>query len=229
MSHADAAMPRPAELQGLVDNAITNRLYGWAWNAAAAAERVTVELRLGDEVVATAVAERERADLAKAGVGDGRHAFELPLKPEWVVRRSELAVFARAADGSEAALALRIRRADVDPTGDVQRVLEAAAQAHRQLREDIERLARRLPGEDASPDGLLRALATGQAMLAEQQATLTLWLTRLDEKLAALPEPTGPAPPARRGDLWQGVLYGALAMVALGAGIGTALLFRAPG
>ena len=129
---ADApAADRPVELQGLVDNATNTRMYGWAWNAARPEEHVTVELRLGEETVATAVADRERPDLAKAGVGDGCHAFELPLTPEWVSRRSEMSVVARTADGGEHALPLRIRRADVDPSGSIQRVLEATANAHR--------------------------------------------------------------------------------------------------
>ncbi|HYZ33109.1 MAG TPA: hypothetical protein VE684_12615, partial [Crenalkalicoccus sp.] len=187
---------RPAELQGLVDNATSTRLFGWAWNASRPTERVVVELRLGDETVASAVADRDRHDLAKAGVGDGHHAFELPLRPEWVARRSELAVVVRAADGTESGLALRVRRTDVDPTGAIQRVLEATAAAHRQLREELRDMARR--GQDepellARAEERMRVLAEGQSALFEKLDTLALWLTRLDERLAALPAAT-PAP-----------------------------------
>ena len=59
---SDTAQARPAEIQGLVDNATTARLYGWAWNAARPEEHVTVELRLGEAAVASALADRPRAD-----------------------------------------------------------------------------------------------------------------------------------------------------------------------
>ena len=223
---ASAPGGRAAELEGLVDNATNTRLFGWAWNASRPEEQVTVELRLGEEVVATTLAERERQDLVKAGVGDGRHAFELPLKPEWVARRAEMSVVVRAADGSEHNLPLRIRRADVDPSGSIQRVLEATAAAHRQLREELRRIAGRLPQAESDPaqEEAIRTLALGQATLLEKLDTLTLWLTRLDERLAALPVAAAPPPPRRRLDGWQGVLIGTLLLLLLLAGLGTAAL-----
>lgn len=217
---------RATELEGLVDNATSTRMFGWAWNATRPEERVTVELRLGEEVVATTLAERERQDLVKAGVGDGRHAFELPLTPEWVARRAEMSVVVRAADGSEHSLPLRIRRADVDPSGSIQRVLEATASAHRQLREELRRIAGRLPSTEVDPaqEEAIRTLALGQTALLEKLDTLTLWLTRLDERLAALPAAAAPPPPRRRLDGWQGVLLGTLFLLLLLAGLGTAAL-----
>jgi hypothetical protein len=218
---------RPAELEGLVDNATETRLYGWAWNAAAPEERVAVELRVGEEVVTRTIAERMRADLAKAGVGDGGHAFELPLKPEWAQRHKELAVIVRAADGTEVQLALRVRRADIDPTGALQRVLEATATSHRQLREELQRIALRLP-EDASRDEAIRTLAESQAVLTDKLETLAIWLTRMDERLATISAPEPPAP-RRRVDAWQIGLGAVLAVVLAGAGLGTAALLIATG
>jgi len=231
---SDLADPatRPAEIRGLVDNATDTALHGWAWNAARAEERLAIELRLGEAVVAGTVAERPRRDLGKAGIGDGAHAFELPLTAEWRRRHAELSVVARAADGTEAVLALRIRRTDVDPSGTVQRVLEAAATAHRQLREEVQRLGQRLPEtapDPAAQDGAIRALAEGQAALAEKLETLTVWLVRMDERLAALPAAVPAPPPRRRMDGWQLVLCGALVAVVLAAACGTALLAQGGG
>jgi len=217
-----AALPRPAELEGLVDNATGHRLYGWAWNAAAPEERVTIELRLGEEVVERAVAERMREDLAKAGVGDGRHAFELPLRSEWAKRAREINVVARAADGSESGLPIRARRADIDPTGALQRVLEATATSHRQLREELERVAARIPANDGGRDDAIRTLAASQAALGDKLDTLSVWLMRVDERLATLGAPA-PAP-ARRLDPWQVALCATLAAVLAGAALGTAQL-----
>jgi hypothetical protein len=222
------AAPRAGELEGLVDNATETRLYGWAWNAAAPDERVSVELRLCEEVVANTVADRMRADLAKAGVGDGRHAFELPLKREWAGRHKDLAVIVRAADGTESQLALRVRRADIDPTGALQRVLEATASSHRQLREELNRIAIRLPSEDSGRDDAIRTLAESQGALTDKLETLTIWLTRMDERLATLSAPQ-PAAPRRRVDAWQIGLGAVLAIVVACAGFGTALLMNATG
>lgn len=203
---------RPAEIEGLVDNANEHRLYGWAWNSADPAEQLRIELRLGGEVVVSAIADRMRPDLAKAGIGDGQHAFELPLRPEWAQRHRDLHIVARAADGTEIPLPMRARRVDIDPTGALARVLEATATAHRQLREDLLRATERLPAD----------LAERQAALDAKLETLTVWLTRMDERLAALAAP--PAPPRRGMDGWQVALGVVLAAVLAGAGLGTALL-----
>jgi hypothetical protein len=211
--------PRPAEIRGLVDNATDQKLYGWAWNAANPGERLSIEIRVKDEVMARGVADRERKDLAKAGIGDGCHAFELPLMPGWAQRPGDLSVVARAADGAEMPLALRVQRADLDPGGALLRMLEATAAAHRQLREDLAALAARLPTEDPARDEALRGLAANQAELNEKLDSLTIWLARLDDRLSALSSP--PPAPRRRVDAWQ-VALGALVFVVLaGAGLGT--------
>jgi len=59
--------------------------------------------------------------------------------------------------------------------------------------------------------------------------TLALWLTRLDERLAALPVAAAPPPPMRRLDIWQRTLGGVLGIVLLGACIVTAALLGTPG
>lgn len=209
------------EIQGLVDNATADRLYGWAWNASSPDERLAVELRIRDEPVAQAVADRMRPDLARAGIGDGRHAFEIPLTGDWVRQVGDMTVLARSGDGGEASLAIRLRRAELDPNGNLQRVLEATAAAHRQMREELERMSARLPSEDVPQAPLLRALAEGQAELNGRLDGLSVWLARLDEKLAELPAQDA-APPRRRLDAWQFALAVALASVLAGAGLATA-------
>ena len=223
MSATAEAPARAAEIEGLVDNATEIRLYGWAWNAAAREERLAVELRLADQVVARTTAERMREDLAKAGVGDGRHAFELPLRPEWAQRHKELNVVVRAADGTEAPLPMRARRVDIDPTGALSRVMEATASAHRQLREELLRLADRIPTQDNDRDHAIRTLAESQVALDGKLDTLMIWLSRMDERLAAIAAPAIAAP-KRRVEPWTIVLGVVLLLVLAGAGIGTWLL-----
>jgi len=223
MSATAEAPPRTAELEGLVDNATESRLYGWAWNAAAPEERLAVELRIADQVVARTTAERMREDLAKAGVGDGRHAFELPLRPEWAQRHKELNVVVRAADGTEAPLPMRARRVDIDPTGALSRVMEATATAHRQLRDEMLRIADRIPVHDGERDQAIRALAESQLALDGKLDTLMIWLSRMDERLAALPSAAQTVPP-RRVEPWMIVLGAVLLLVLAGAGYGISLL-----
>jgi hypothetical protein len=218
--------PRAAEIRGLVDNATPDRLFGWAWNPASAGERVAIELRLADTPVATTTADVARPDLEKAGIGDGAHAFVLPLRPEWIRRRDELSVVARAADGTETPIPVRMRRPG---TGDgaaasaaaagLQRAVEALADTQRRAQEQLEAVAARLPA--ATERTTLDALVEAQAALNERLDTLAVWLARLDERLAAMPGGEGGAwampKPRRRLDAWQVVLAVVLGVVATGA------------
>lgn len=213
-----------AELHGLVDNAAPDRLYGWAWNAAVPQERVAVELRLGTAAVFRTQADFARPDLAKAGIGDGCHAFEIPLEPDWIRRRAELSVVARAADGAEFAVPIRIRRPIADvPDGGGQRVLEALVAGQRRLHEELRSLGTRLP--EAGERAALEALLQTQRDMATKLETLTLWLTRLEERLSTLPA-VKDAPARRGGDGWT-VALGAVLLAVWGGSL--FLAFRLSG
>lgn len=218
---ADApAPPRAAlpEVQGLVDRAMPDRLYGWAWNASNPGERVAVELRLGDAPVARAVADLARHDLEKAGVGDGRHAFELPLEAEWTRRASELSVVVRTADGVATPIPMRVRRQAPEtslPATGLQRALDGLAAGQERVAAQVADLAARLPGPEERD--AVRALVAAQAALSERLDTLALWLARLDERLAEAGAASGPSKPAKaRPDLWQAVLFALLGAAAAG-------------
>lgn len=217
-SRPEAAPSRVAELRGLVDNVAADKLYGWAWNAAAPDERVAIELRLGHATLHRTIADFARADLAKAGIGDGSHAFEIPLEPEWVQRRAELAVIARAADGTEAPMPMRVPRPAAEDRAEPaspQRLLEAVAAGQRRLHEELRVIAARVP--EAGERAALEALDRGQTALNERLDALSLWLARLDERLASMPAPPARQPRRRAGG-WT------LALVVLLAAVGVAAL-----
>jgi len=52
-------------------------IHGWAWAPDWPGAAVAVEARLDGDVVAVAPADRNRPDLAAAGIGDGRHGFAI--------------------------------------------------------------------------------------------------------------------------------------------------------
>ncbi len=207
---------RPAaDLQGLVDNAAPDRLYGWAWNANGPGERLAIEARLGAATVHATTADLARPDLAKAGVGDGCHAFEIPLEADWIRRRSELSIIARAADGAEMVVPVRIRRAagEVSEAG-MQRAIEAVVAGQRRLHEDLRAIAARLPG--AGERDALATLTHSHHALQDRLEVLTLWLTRLDERLAAMPAAPPPAP-VRGAGAWTVALVAVLGALGVAA------------
>jgi hypothetical protein len=166
---AKAAAKAPAPRQGvraLIDNATADRLYGWAWNAAEPDQRLTVELRLADRAVASTTADLARPDLADNGIGDGCHAFEFPLRPEWIARRGELSAVIRCEDGAEVPVAVRVRRPD-------------DAQVSTQLQRAVERLA----AEQASLRREVAARPDVAPELRERLDHLELWVARLDARL----------------------------------------------
>jgi hypothetical protein len=107
--------------------------------------------------------------------------------------------------------------------------VETVGRTHRELRQDLDRLARRLPPEEARLGEQLNALGEGQAALDAKLETLAIWLTRLDARLAALPVAVAPPPPVRGLDAWQRALGGVLGIVLLGACVLTAALLGTPG
>ena len=66
-------------MQGSFDQLIDGRAIGWVFSPDAPGTRLEVEILCNDRVVARGLAHLERADLAQAGIGDGRHGFDLSV------------------------------------------------------------------------------------------------------------------------------------------------------
>ncbi|WP_297369214.1 hypothetical protein [Acidocella sp.] len=54
-------------------------IHGWCWNPATPTARIRVELLVRGHALRTVIASRFREDLRERGMGDGYHAFSLPL------------------------------------------------------------------------------------------------------------------------------------------------------
>jgi len=200
---------RPSDVRGVIDNATSDRLYGWAWDAAYPGRRLKVELRLAGEVVANTVADFVRPDLAKNGIGDGCHAFEFPLVPDWVERKGELTAVAFGADGTEVPIAMRIRRPeDGQVATQFHRAIEALLTEQQQIRADFTALSDRVAH---LPDAAtVEEIGGAQQELARKVEALELWLTRVDGRLGdAAQGRDRPAPGSI--DVWEAVLLALLA------------------
>ncbi len=74
----DAGSSR-ADILGRIDLADAGRVSGWAWNQARPEQRLEVQIWHGQELLGTTLADRERGDLKRNGIGDGCHAFQFKL------------------------------------------------------------------------------------------------------------------------------------------------------
>lgn len=70
--------PKPA-LRGHFDRVDIRCAKGWAFDPRAPETRLELEIRCAGEVIATGIADRFRQDLLDAEIGDGCHAFEIPV------------------------------------------------------------------------------------------------------------------------------------------------------
>ncbi len=99
-SEQDNAKP----MNGRVDAIDMGRIFGWAFDPMAPDQRLIIRVLLDGKVIAEAVADRNRPDLRRNGIGDGKHAFEIALPEPVQSRASDLVVVARNGSGSEQAL-----------------------------------------------------------------------------------------------------------------------------
>lgn len=151
---SDGAKP----VNGRVDAIDGGRLFGWAFDPVAPGQRLKVRVLLDGAPVAEAIADRNRPDLRRNGIGDGKHAFEIAL-PEAVQKRSrDLVVMAITGDG--AGQPLRVPQPDEQaaealiaaPLTRVLDKLDVLMAAQRQLQVS-QRSLQRIPsvGADAAP------------------------------------------------------------------------------
>ncbi|WP_086995571.1 hypothetical protein [Rhizobium sullae] len=99
-SEQDNAKP----MNGRVDAVDMGRVFGWAFDPMAPDQRLTIRVLLDGKVIAETVADRNRPDLRRNGIGDGKHAFEIALPDPVQSRANDIVVMARNGSGSEHAL-----------------------------------------------------------------------------------------------------------------------------
>jgi hypothetical protein len=71
--------PEASNVTGCIDAIAGDRVFGWAWDSQRPAFRIAVRIEVEGKLIATALADQPREDLAANGVGDGAHAFEVAV------------------------------------------------------------------------------------------------------------------------------------------------------
>lgn len=74
----------PSHIRGHVDAVLGTTIKGWCWHPHDPGRALQVRALVDGREVACADADEARGDLVNAGIGDGRHAFSLPM-PFWML------------------------------------------------------------------------------------------------------------------------------------------------
>ena len=65
---------------GLVEYAGTASVIGWAYDPESPSGRLEITVRVRDEFLASGFADIDRKDLLSAGMGDGKHGFNIDIR-----------------------------------------------------------------------------------------------------------------------------------------------------
>lgn len=78
-AQGDSAASKATAIEGSLDLLTIGKVAGWAFNPASPEEPVTVEVLADGALVGHGVASNFRGDLKAAGIGNGKHGFEIEL------------------------------------------------------------------------------------------------------------------------------------------------------
>ena len=179
-----------SEIVGYVEAVTDTAALGWTWRPGTDA-KIVVELRLGAQVIAKSLADGLREDLAQSGIGDGRHAFTLPIPETVRSRSSDLCVFAIGEGGVAVALSSPPGPdSSADRLGSLQRSVDMLVGSQRVIHRNLQAALLQQP----SVSNALVDIAVTQAGLKESISTLELFAIRLEEALATRDVATGRTP-----------------------------------
>lgn len=184
-------------MNGRVDAVDMGRIFGWAFDPMAPDQRLTIRVLLDGKVIAEAVADRNRPDLRRNGIGDGKHAFEIALPDPLHSRANDVVVMARNGAGSEQPL--RVPQPNEQaaealiaaPLAKVLDKLDLLMAAQRQLQVS-QRSLQRAPEIDADKTGtagltdVSNAVESLKVDIGQRLNDLDVHLMRLDGVVAGM-------------------------------------------
>ncbi|WP_028745170.1 hypothetical protein [Rhizobium mesoamericanum] len=231
-SEQDNAKP----MNGRVDAIDMGRIFGWAFDPMAPDQRVTIRVLLDGKVIAEAVADRNRPDLKRNGIGDGKHAFEIALPDPVQSRANDIVVMARNGSGSEQAL--RVPQPDEQaaealiaaPLTKVLDKLDVLMAAQRQLQVS-QRSLQRTPDIDADKIANVNLREVSDTVeslrvdISQRLNDLDVHLMRLDGVVAGMEKNLDTLRKRANGELKPSLLL-LFVLVGFAAGAGLALIAR---
>ncbi|MFK0274998.1 hypothetical protein ACIQUG_15030 [Ensifer sp. NPDC090286] len=199
-------------LKGRVDAIDQGRVFGWAFDPETPEKRLAIRVLLDGKVIAEALADRNRPDLKRNGIGDGNHAFEIALPEMASARTGELVVLAATGKGGE--LPLRVPKPDEQaaealiaaPLAKVLDKLDVLMAAQRQLQVS-QRSALRSKlddGDEAENPGLAAIsddVANLRGEITQRLTDLDVHLMRLDGVIAGMEKSLNALKQRSNGDL----------------------------
>ncbi|WP_043617285.1 hypothetical protein [Ensifer sp. ZNC0028] len=199
-------------LKGRVDAIDQGRVFGWAFDPETPEKRLAIRVLLDGKVIAEALADRNRPDLKRNGIGDGNHAFEIALPEMASARSGELVVLAATGQGGE--LPLRVPKPDEQaaealiaaPLAKVLDKLDVLMAAQRQLQVS-QRSAQRSrvdDGDEAESPGLAAIsddVANLRGEITQRLTDLDVHLMRLDGVIAGMEKSLNALKQRSNGDL----------------------------
>lgn len=179
-------------MKGRVDAIDDGRLFGWAFDPTAPNMRLTIRVLLDGKPIAEAIADKERPDLKRNGIGDGGHAFDVMLPQFAAIRAGELVVV--AINGAGVEQPLRVPKPDEQaaealiaaPMTRILDKLDMLMAAQRQLQVNQRSLQRPTPVIDAGGNGPAVDLVDISGSIEGLRGDVNQRLTELDVHLMRL-------------------------------------------
>lgn len=179
-----------ARIEGVLDGFNVGQLIGWAWNSAAAAHALSVELYDGERFLSRSLADRYRPDLQAAHKRDGACGFALDLPVSLL-------------DGKAHSLHVRVAGHGIELEGSplsfgqlhISSLTDEMTNLRTQFSELVERVAQCVAPDGRLQGGLVRTLSERITAFSDIQREM---VTREMEALRALYRRHAPADsPAR--------------------------------
>ena len=225
-------------VNGRVDAIDQGRLFGWAFDPAEPQRRVAIRVILDGKTIAEAAADRDRPDLRRNGIGDGKHAFEIALPEPAVARTSDLVVV--AVNGQDSEQTLRVPLPDEQaaealiaaPLTKVLDRLDVLMAAQRQLQITQRSLMRTQQIDDTDENetvslvNISTAVASLHLEITQRLNDLDVHLMRLDGVAAGMERTMSGLQKRSNGEL-KPLLLLLFALVGFAAGAALALLVGA--
>ncbi|WP_245881344.1 hypothetical protein [Thalassospira marina] len=229
----------PPVLEGNVDAIDRERLFGWVWCPQRPDAQVDVIVRMNGHTLLKVKADRERIDLRRNGIGNGKHAFEIELPEAALAAADSLSVVAITPEtGAETVLRIPSQTEQAAhsamnaPLGKIldrlDRLLAAQHILQNGQREAAKRLidsSKRMDELASADDGIeagVRLVRNGQEELASRVEQLEVFLVRFDKSLGGFDERLAVLSDKHRNDLRTpllllAVLVGLVGGLSLGA------------